>query len=314
MGFFKNLFKRKKSIRYTKAFHRSHVSLDSVLDAFQRQNTFDSSVIEALEDTLIMADVGIETTDYIVEKMIQYHQTEPIKNKEKLLDGLSQVMDSILDVYPIDLSKPTAIFMVGVNGAGKTTTIGKLAHQFQSSHSVKIIAADTFRAAAIEQLHSWAERSNASFYTQASKDPSAVIYDGLQEAKRDGSDVILIDTAGRLQSKDHLMAQLSKMRRVINKAYEGIQVMTLLVIDGTTGQNGLSQAKIFHEATDVNGVVITKLDGTTKGGIVLAIAQTLRLPMAYIGLGEGIEDLVAFDPVQYMMQLIDAESVIHDDH
>jgi fused signal recognition particle receptor len=314
MGFFKNLFKRKKSIQYTKAFHRSHVSLDSVLGAFRDMKSFNQSVVEALEDTLIMADVGLETTELIINEMLERHKKTPILNEEMLLDEITEIIANKLHVHQPSFDQPTVVFMVGVNGAGKTTTIGKLAHQYQQTHQVKIIAADTFRAAAIDQLKTWADRSNASFYTQTSKDPSAVIYDGLKEAKEDGSNLILIDTAGRLQSKEHLMAQLNKMRRVIDKAYPNVHVETLLVIDGTTGQNGLSQAKIFHESTDVNGVVITKLDGTTKGGILLAISNILNLPISYIGLGETIEDLVPFDTIEYVLQLVDAEGEINHDN
>ena len=299
MGFFKNLFKRKKSIQYTKAFHRSHVSLDSVLGAFRDTKSFNQSVVEALEDTLIMADVGLETTELIINEMLERQKKTPILNEEMLLDEITEIIATLLHVHQPSFDQPTVVFMVGVNGAGKTTTIGKLAHQYQQTHQVKIIAADTFRAAAIDQLKTWADRSNASFYTQTSKDPSAVIYDGLKEAKEDGSNLILIDTAGRLQSKEHLMAQLNKMR---------------LVIDGTTGQNGLSQAKIFHESTDVNGVVITKLDGTTKGGILLAISNILHLPISYIGLGETIEDLVPFDTIEYVLQLVDAEGEMNHDN
>jgi fused signal recognition particle receptor len=197
------------------------------------------------------------------------------------------------------------IFVVGVNGVGKTTTIGKLAHQISNNQKVMIIAADTFRAAAINQLRIWAEKSDVVFYTNPSKDPSSVIYDGLKLAKDKDVDVILIDTAGRLQNKQHLMAELAKMRLMIPKAYGTIDIRTYLVLDATTGQNGVSQAKLFHEATDVTDLVITKLDGTSKGGIVLPIVSILKVPIAYIGIGEGIDDLAVFDKEAFMQQLID---------
>jgi fused signal recognition particle receptor len=313
MGFFKNIFKKKQSIQYQKAFQRNHVSLTSIMELFRVHQSLNQEVVEALEDTLIMADVGLETTEYIIKQLIDKNNKHHLKDEESFLDTLYEILSNILVTQSLTLDAPTVLFVVGVNGAGKTTTIGKLAHHFQSQ-KVKIIAADTFRAAAIDQLRTWAERTQASFFTHESQDPSAVIYDGLMMAKKDQSDVIIIDTAGRLQAKEHLMAQLSKMRRVIDKAYPGVRVETLLVIDGTTGQNGLSQAKLFHEATHVTGVVVTKLDGTTKGGILLAIAHTLSLPVTYIGLGEKVEDLVPFDHMQYLKQLIDIEGDFEDDN
>ena len=313
MGFFKNIFKKKESIVYTKAFQRNTVSLTSVMDLFRIHQQLNQEVIEALEDTLIMADVGLDTTEFIIKALLDANKKDKIKHEEMFLDVLFEILSNLLDAKPMVFDEPTVIFVVGVNGAGKTTTIGKLAHQFQRQ-KVKIIAADTFRAAAIDQLKTWAERTHSSFFTNPSQDPSSVIYDGLLEAKKDQSHIILIDTAGRLQAKEHLMAQLSKMRRVIDKAYPGVRVETLLVIDGTTGQNGLSQAKLFHGATDVTGVVVTKLDGTTKGGILLAIAHTLSLPMTYVGLGERLEDLVPFDHMQYLKQLIDIEGDFEDDN
>lgn len=313
MGFFKNIFKKKQSIQYTKAFQRNHVSLTSVMDAFHMHQSLTQEVIEALEDTLIMADVGLETTETIIERLLDAHKKNKMNDEEMFLDELFEILSSMLEVKHITFDEPTIVFVVGVNGAGKTTTIGKLAYRYQTTHRVKIIAADTFRAAAVEQLKTWSMRAKASFFTKESKDPSSVIFDGLIEAKNDQSQIIFIDTAGRLQSKEHLMAQLSKMRRVIDKAYPSVRVETLLVIDGTTGQNGLSQAKLFHEATDVTGVIVTKLDGTTKGGILLAIANTLKLPVTYIGLGENAEDLVPFDHMQYLKQLIDIEGdITHD--
>lgn len=308
MGFFKTLFSKKKTIQYEKAFQRNHVSLASIRDVFSSYHILNQEVIEAIEDTLIMADVGLDTTENIIKKLIEKNQKKSVETFERLLDDLFEILSEVFVLHPLKFEQPTVIFVVGVNGAGKTTTIGKLAAKYKHTHKVKIIAADTFRAAAIDQLSVWAAKTNTSFFTQPSKDPSSVIYDGLKEAQKDSSTLVIIDTAGRLQTKDNLMAQLEKMRRVVDKAAPNFHVESWLVIDGTTGQNGLSQAKLFHEATSLTGLVITKLDGTTKGGIVLGIAQTLKTPMTYVGLGERIEDLVPFDIASYLNQLIESET------
>lgn len=304
MGFFKNLFSKKPKISYEKALNRSHVTLFSVKEAMDKHQMLHQDVLEALEDALLRSDVGLDTSTDIINFLIENNKKTPIDDYESLLDVLYQFVD-MLFIDAAHLKDKHVIFMVGVNGVGKTTTIGKLAHQISNNQKVMIIAADTFRAAAINQLRIWAEKSDVIFYTNPSKDPSSVIYDGLKLAKDKDVDVILIDTAGRLQNKQHLMAELAKMRLMIPKAYGTIDIRTYLVLDATTGQNGVSQAKLFHEATDVTDLVITKLDGTSKGGIVLPIVSILKVPIAYIGIGEGIDDLAVFDKEAFIQQLID---------
>lgn len=304
MGFFKNLFSKKPKISYEKALNRSHVTLFSVKEAMDKHQMLHQDVLEALEDALLRSDVGLDTSTDIMNFLIENNKKTPIDDYESLLDVLYQFVD-MLFIDAAHLQDKHVIFVVGVNGVGKTTTIGKLAHQISNNQKVMIIAADTFRAAAINQLRIWAEKSDVVFYTNPSKDPSSVIYDGLKLAKDKDVDVILIDTAGRLQNKQHLMAELSKMRLMIPKAYGTIDIRTYLVLDATTGQNGVSQAKLFHEATDVTDLVITKLDGTSKGGIVLPIVSILKVPIAYIGIGEGIDDLAVFDKEAFIQQLID---------
>ena len=304
MGFFKNLFSKKPKISYEKALNRSHVTLFSVKEAMDKHQMLHQDVLEALEDALLRSDVGLDTSTDIMNFLIENNKKTPIDDYESLLDVLYQFVD-MLFIDAAHLKDKHVIFMVGVNGVGKTTTIGKLAHQISNNQKVMIIAADTFRAAAINQLRIWAEKSDVIFYTNPSKDPSSVIYDGLKLAKDKDVDVILIDTAGRLQNKQHLMAELSKMRLMIPKAYGTIDIRTYLVLDATTGQNGVSQAKLFHEATDVTDLVITKLDGTSKGGIVLPIVSILKVPIAYIGIGEGIDDLAVFNKEAFIQQLID---------
>lgn len=304
MGFFKNLFSKKPKISYEKALNRSHVTLFSVKEAMDKHQMLHQDVLEALEDALLRSDVGLDTSTDIMNFLIENNKKTPIDDYETLLDVLYQFVD-MLFIDAAHLQDKHVIFVVGVNGVGKTTTIGKLAHQISNNQKVMIIAADTFRAAAINQLRIWAEKSDVIFYTNPSKDPSSVIYDGLKLAKDKDVDVILIDTAGRLQNKQHLMAELAKMRLMIPKAYGTIDIRTYLVLDATTGQNGVSQAKLFHEATDVTDLVITKLDGTSKGGIVLPIVSMLKVPIAYIGIGEGIDDLAVFDKEAFMQQLID---------
>ena len=199
---------------------------------------------------------------------------------------------------------PTVILFVGVNGVGKTTTIGKLAYKLKNQgKKVMLVAGDTFRAGAVEQLVEWGDKVGVDVVTSLSKDPSSVMYDGLEKAKNEGYDVVLIDTAGRLQNKENLMRELEKINRVIQKIVPSAPHETLLVIDATTGQNGISQAKSFKEITDITGVVLTKLDGTAKGGIVLAIKESVGLPVKYVGLGEGIDDIESFDIEKYIYGL-----------
>lgn len=308
MGFFKTLFSRKKNIQYKTTLDRHTVVLSSLKDAIENAQTLSQDVIDILEETLITSDIGFDLTQTLIETLLSYHKKHRINSYEEFLDAFYDVLLSNMTEHPpfqLSLGKHI-MMMVGVNGVGKTTTIGKLAYQFhQQGKHVMIIAADTFRSAAVEQLEIWANRSHAHFYHQASKDPSAVIFDGLKEAEKQQVDVVLIDTAGRLQTKVNLMQELSKMKRVIDKATTYDQLDTLLVLDATTGQNGLSQAKEFNDATDLTGLVLTKLDGTAKGGIALAIQHQLKRPIYFVGLGEGIEDLVAFHLKDYIISLFE---------
>ncbi|MCR5088290.1 MAG: signal recognition particle-docking protein FtsY [Oscillospiraceae bacterium] len=253
-----------------------------------------------LEETLVLADAGIPTAEKVDYLMRKKTWEERYRKGEEARDGLIRILTGLLNVGDPGLkltTKPSVILMVGVNGVGKTTTIGKLAHQLkQQGKSVLLCAGDTFRAAAAEQLGIWAERAGTEFVRhEEGSDPAAVVYDGIAAARARGTDVVLIDTAGRLHNKQNLMNELNKIRRIIDRELPDADVETLMVLDATTGQNGLLQAKQFLETAGLTGIVLTKLDGTAKGGIVFAIANECRLPVKYVGVGEGIDDLIPFD-------------------
>ena len=273
----------------------------------------DEQTWERLEEALIMADVGAATTASVVATL----ETEASESQleggqalsERLIELLAQtatVGDARIDIRP----QPTVIMAVGVNGTGKTTTIGKLAWHLreQLGHSVLLAGADTFRAAAGEQLEGWAQRAGCEIVTGAAgSDPGAIAFDAVGQARARGIDIVIVDTAGRLHTQDDLMGELAKVRRVIARQQDGAPHETLLTLDATTGQNGLRQARLFAEAADVSGVVLTKLDGTARGGIVLAIARELGLPVKLIGVGESVEDLRPFDPQEFARALIASE-------
>jgi fused signal recognition particle receptor len=273
-------------------------------------NPADESSWERVEEALIQADVGVPATVEIVRRL---EQREPGSEAE-LLEGLEEVVMDILAVDSEDSlalgGGPSVLLVVGVNGTGKTTTIGKLAHRLREhGHSVIVAAADTFRAAADEQLEIWANRAGADFVgAQRGADPAAVAFDAIEAADARGRDVVVVDTAGRLHTQTNLMEELAKIRRVIESRLEGAPHETLLVVDATTGQNGLQQARLFGEAVDVTGVALTKLDGSAKGGIALAIAHELALPVKLIGVGETLEDLQPFDARDFARALVAAES------
>ena len=266
---------------------------------------------EALESILIKADIGIHTDDKFMDMLRKRVKSENIIDtkylNEVIVDELFMIYvndSSLTDKIHYNESGPTVILMVGVNGVGKTTTIGKLAHKYvKEGKKVMLIAADTFRAGAVPQLELWAERSNSLFYGKENTDPAGVIYDGLVKAKENDVDIVLIDTAGRLQNKVNLMNELEKINKVIGRLVENAPQETLLVVDATTGQNGISQAESFKSITNITGIVLTKLDGTAKGGIVLAIKDTVNLPVKFIGLGEGMDDLKPFDIEEYIYGL-----------
>ena len=266
---------------------------------------------EALESILIKADIGIHTVDKFMDMLRKRVKSENIIDtkylNEVIVDELFMIYvndSSLTDKIHYNESGPTVILMVGVNGVGKTTTIGKLAHKYvKEGKKVMLIAADTFRAGAVPQLELWAERSNSLFYGKENTDPAGVIYDGLVKAKENDVDIVLIDTAGRLQNKVNLMNELEKINKVIGRLVENAPQETFLVVDATTGQNGISQAESFKSITNITGIVLTKLDGTAKGGIVLAIKDTVNLPVKFIGLGEGMDDLKPFDIEEYIYGL-----------
>ena len=269
----------------------------------------DSAFFEDLEEMLIMADVGVETATAAVEELRQQMVAARLSGQEAIKDCLRRILAEKLQVgdQSLNLStKPSVILVIGVNGVGKTTSIGKLADRLRrQGKRVLLCAGDTFRAAAADQLEIWAGRAQCELIRQhEGADPSAVLFDALQAAKARHVDVVICDTAGRLHNKSHLMAELAKMKRVIDRELPEAALETLLVLDATTGQNGLIQAKQFQETTGLTGIVLTKLDGTAKGGIVIAIAQALQVPVKFVGLGEGIDDLQPFDAKSYVEALI----------
>ena len=266
---------------------------------------------EELENLLIMADIGVKTVMDFMDRLRRRVKSENITDTkylgEVIVDELFIIYvnnESITDKININPDGPTVILMVGVNGVGKTTTIAKLAYKYESEgKSVMMIAGDTFRAGAVEQLKIWADRTNSLFYGKENIDPAGVIFDGLDKAKKESVDIVLIDTAGRLHNKVNLMKELEKINKVIGTKINGAPHETLLVIDATTGQNGIMQAQAFKEITKITGIVLTKLDGTAKGGIVLAIKEEVNLPVKFVGLGEKMEDLIPFDIENYIYGL-----------
>ena len=268
--------------------------VDELIEATE---TIDEDFYEDLVDILIMSDMGVRTSDKVIQELKTRVARERITDAKKAREILKDILKEIMGMPRKPLKWPMVMLMVGVNGVGKTTTIGKLAMRFKDArHSVVLAAADTFRAAAGDQLQIWADRAQVPIVRHAEgADPAAVVFDGVQKAKASEADLLIVDTAGRLHNKKNLMEELRKISRVITREYEEAEVRTLLVIDATTGQNGLQQAREFSEVADVSGIVLTKLDGTAKGGIAVAIMDELKLPVLYIGVGEGIEDLQAFD-------------------
>lgn len=268
--------------------------VDELIEATE---TIDEDFYEDLVDILIMSDMGVRTSDKVIQELKTRVARERITDAKKAREILKEILEEIMGMPRKPLKWPMVMLVVGVNGVGKTTTIGKLAMRFKDArHSVVLAAADTFRAAAGDQLQIWADRAQVPIVRHAEgADPAAVVFDGVQKAKASEADLLIVDTAGRLHNKKNLMEELRKISRVITREYEEAEVRTLLVIDATTGQNGLQQAREFSEVADVSGIVLTKLDGTAKGGIAVAIMDELKLPVLYIGVGEGIEDLQAFD-------------------
>lgn len=262
----------------------------------------DEDFYEDLTDILIMADVGVPTAELAVNRLKEKCKNENIGNPARAREALKQILVDILWAEPMQLSSPMVLLIIGVNGVGKTTSIGKLASRMKTlGRRVIICAGDTFRAAAADQLTVWAERADVPIIKhQEGADPAAVVYDGVMAAKGRHADVLLVDTAGRLHNKAHLMEEFRKISRVVEREYPQAALGALLVIDATTGQNGLAQAKVFSEVANLQGIVLTKLDGTAKGGIAIAIRNELGLPVRYIGLGEQLDDMQPFDAKEFV--------------
>ncbi len=299
MGFFDKMFS---------GLTKTRKNIEELEEIFRNYDIDSEDFYDELEEMLIMADVGGETTAQIMMDYKRILLRRYINKGKAAKEAFVEYMRDMLGTMDTQMkltTKPSVILMVGVNGVGKTTTIGKMAASLKAEgRSVLLCAGDTFRAAAAEQLGVWAERSGADIVRhEEGSDPASVVYDGLCAAKARGTDVVIIDTAGRLHNKANLMNELNKITRVVRRELPDADVETLMVLDATTGQNGLIQAKQFLETAGITGIVLTKLDGTAKGGIVFAISNELRLPVKYVGVGEGIDDLIPFDPKNFVEAL-----------
>ena len=294
MGLFDRI---KAGLQKTRAVFSGH--MDELVENYKK---LDDEFFEDLSDILIMADVGMKTTELAVSRLREKCKAEKIGSAEQAREALKEILADMMRTEPMRLESPMVLLVIGVNGVGKTTTIGKLATRFKTvGRRVIICAADTFRAAAAEQLTVWAERADVPIIKQKEgADPAAVVYDGIQAARSRHADILIVDTAGRLHNKAHLMEELKKISRVAEREYPEAKVKALLVIDATTGQNGLQQAMLFKEVANIEGIVLTKLDGTAKGGIAVAIRNELGLPVYYIGFGEQLDDLQPFDARQFV--------------
>ena len=285
--------------------------VDRLDDVFSGKKEIDAELLEELEYTLITADIGVKTVQEILDRIHERIDRRMTSNVAEIRGLIQQHMLEVLQASdtPIRVVRtpPAVVMLVGINGAGKTTTIGKLAARFiGEGRKVLLCAADTFRAAAVEQLEVWAQRADVEMIRQKTgADPSAVVYDALNAAKARGVDYVIIDTAGRLHTKENLMAELEKMRRTCQRVLPGSPHEVWLVLDATTGQNGLEQAKKFTESAGVTGIILTKLDGTAKGGVVVAIARELNLPIRFIGVGEKIDDLLPFEPDKFVQSIFE---------
>lgn len=299
MGFFEKL---KSGMSKT----RENISgkLNSVFAAFTR---VDEDLLEELEETLILCDMGVPTTEKVIAQLRDRIKEERIREPEEVRRALAEIIRQLVEYDVPEEKYPKIILIVGVNGVGKTTSIGKIAHVYkEEGKSVLLAAADTFRAAAAEQLTIWSKRADVPIVKYGEgHDPAAVVYDAIDSAKHRGTDVVICDTAGRLHNKKNLMNELDKISRVIDREYPEAERETYLVLDATTGQNAISQAKEFAGVSRITGIILTKLDGTAKGGIVCAIKEELGIPVKYIGVGEGIDDLQRFQPEEFAKALLD---------
>lgn len=312
--------KEEKSGLFKRLVHGLSKTSRNINEGFERligaHAKLDDAFMDELEEVLLSADIGVDITMRITEDLRRDVKRKLLKDTRQVVDYIKKELVDIINQDIEDKGsdsdeKPRVILVIGVNGSGKTTTIGKLASQLKrDGKSVTLAAADTFRAAAIDQLEEWARRSDAEIIRhQQGADPAAVVFDAVKAATARGRDVLIADTAGRLHNKANLMAELEKIRRVISREMPGAPHETLLVLDGTTGQNAVNQAKIFNEAIGVTGIVLTKLDGTAKGGVVINIMETLKLPVKLIGVGEGIDDLRPFDPQEFVEAIFSGASL-----
>ncbi len=298
--------------RLADGLKKTRNNIASGLDNIFSFSSIDEDFYEELEETLIMSDMGVNAVGNIIDALRasvkEFHLTEPSECRSFLINAIKEQMSVPEDAYDFE-NRKSVVLMIGVNGVGKTTTVGKMAARFKAEgKKVVIAAADTFRAAAAEQLTEWANRAGVSIIAQKEgADPAAVVFDAINASKARGADILICDTAGRLHNKKNLMEELSKINRVIEREYPEACKETLVVLDGTTGQNALVQAREFNEAASIDGIVITKLDGTAKGGIAVAIQKELSIPVKYIAVGEQVDDLARFDPDSFVDALFDIE-------
>ena len=301
MGFFDKL---KTGLNKTK------ISFDEKInDVFSNFRKVDEEFLDELEEVLIMSDIGMETSIKIISSLRERIKKENIKDEEDVKQVLREEMQKILDITDINLhlnTKPSVILVVGVNGVGKTTSIGKMANRLaKDGKKVVVAAADTFRAAAVEQLEIWAKRAGADIVKrEEGVDPASVVFDAIKKTKENGADILIVDTAGRLHNKKYLMDELNKIQKVINKEMPDSDKEVLLVIDGTTGQNAIQQVKAFKQEADITGIVLTKLDGTAKGGVVVGIVEENKIPVKFIGVGEQIDDMEIFNSKDFVKAII----------
>ena len=301
MGFFDKL---KTGLNKTK------ISFDEKInDVFSNFRKVDEEFLDELEEVLIMSDIGMETSIKIISSLRERIKKENIKDEEDVKQVLREEMQKILDITDINLhlnTKPSVILVVGVNGVGKTTSIGKMANRLaKDGKKVVVAAADTFRAAAVEQLEIWAKRAGADIVKRdEGVDPASVVFDAIKKTKENGADILIVDTAGRLHNKKYLMDELNKIQKVINKEMPDSDKEVLLVIDGTTGQNAIQQVKAFKQEADITGIVLTKLDGTAKGGVIVGIVEENKIPVKFIGVGEQIDDMEIFNSEEFVKAII----------
>ena len=301
MGFFDKL---KNGLNKTKTSFYEKIN-----NVFKNFRKVDEDFLDELEEVLIMSDIGMDTSVKIISNLREKIKKEKIQDEEDVKQALREEMQKILDVTDIGLhlnTKPSVILVVGVNGVGKTTSIGKMANRLaKDGKKVVVAAADTFRAAAVEQLEIWTKRAGADIVKRdEGVDPASVVFDAIKKTKENGADVLIVDTAGRLHNKKYLMDELNKIQKVINKEMPDADKEVLLVIDGTTGQNAISQVKAFKQETDITGIVLTKLDGTAKGGVVIGIVEENKIPVKFIGVGEQIDDMEIFNSEDFVKAII----------